>query len=246
MGSDTFRFKQFTVAHSQCAMKVGVDAVLLGAWADCSNCTTMLDVGTGSGVIALMLAQRTPNTTQIYGIEIEEAAYLQAKQNAAQSKWQHRVFMLHGAFQQFSLLNYPFEVPKQFDLIVSNPPYFQPFTLPPDALRAVARHNTLLTHQQLLTGVAKLLNPGGLFCAILPQSQVSAFIKTALNEAGLHCHKSTAVRTLLHKPISRYLLQFGNSPTLHCTENELIMGGAHPTQFTPQCKQLTRDFYLHL
>ncbi|PSJ71870.1 hypothetical protein C7N43_37125 [Sphingobacteriales bacterium UPWRP_1] len=245
MSKEFFRFKQFSVAHNQCAMKVGADAVLLGAWANCSHCCTALDVGTGSGVIALMLAQRTPETAQIYGLEIDHAAYLQACHNARQSPWPNRISMLHGDFLHFSEIQQSVNVPVSFDLIVSNPPYFQNHLLPPDVKRAGARHSTTLTHRQLLIGAAKLLNPGGVFCAIIPASEFAGFVQIAQTAAGLFCQQVVAVKTLLQKPVSRYLVQMGATQQ-GCTTTELITGGAHPTQFTPQCRELTAPFYLHL
>jgi len=245
MGKDAFRFKQFTVLHNHCAMKVGADAVLLGAWANCTHCRTVLDIGTGSGIIALMLAQRTNADTHIFGIEIDHAAYLQACSNVQNSPWPQKIALMHGDFVHVNELARHNNLPAGFDLIVTNPPYFQNHLLPPDAKRAGARHSTTLTHRQLLTGAANLLNPGGLFCAIIPADAFEGFMQIAQTEAGLHAQQVVAVKTLPHKPVSRFLLQMGKTQQ-HCTTAELITGGAHPTQFTPQCKALTAPFYLHL
>ncbi|HRK26718.1 MAG TPA: methyltransferase [Chitinophagales bacterium] len=240
---NVFQFKQFSVAHHHCAMKVGADAVLLGAWATIPpNSKTVLDVGTGSGVIALMLAQRTPNDTQIWGIEIDPAAAAQAQQNAAESPWKHRVRVVSGNFTQYQHLQISENLPSFFDLIVSNPPYFEQHLPATGKTRNQARHTDHLTYQQLAQGAGKYLNPDGCFCLILPHPQALTFIQIAETHK-LYCHKITAIHTLAHKPAKRWLMQFGKFPPHQTLHNNLVMGGAHPTRFTPECKQLTQDFY---
>lgn len=241
---NVFHFKQFSVAHHHCAMKVGADAVLLGAWATIPpNCKTVLDIGTGSGVIALMLAQRTPYDTQIWGIEIDPPAANQAAQNAQASPWKHRVTMLQADFTQFTHLPPSgLNLPDAFSLIVTNPPYFHQHLPAANHERTTARHTHHLSFEQLLSGVVPLLHPQGYFCLILPHPQGIAFRKMA-EQAGLFCCRATAVHSLAHKPVKRWLLQFAKTPPTQTMQDVLVIGGAHPTRFTPDCKQLTQDFY---
>jgi tRNA1Val (adenine37-N6)-methyltransferase len=165
-----FRFKQFTVEQDKCAMKVGTDALLLGAWADCSHATRVLDIGTGTGVLALMLAQRAPQA-HIDAIEIDAAAAEQATQNVARSPWQSRVTVYEVSLQQFAAAN-PLPI---YDFIVSNPPFFHQSLKTPDPQRAQARHTDSLLHDVLLHNTAQLLLPNGSCCFVLPTNQSARF-----------------------------------------------------------------------
>jgi len=242
-----FRFKQFFVAHHKCAMKVGFDAVMLGAWAAIPEKTAnVLDIGTGSGVIALMLAQRTPETVNIYGIELDEEASGQAVENAAQSPWANRIKILQGDFNHFSAIKNTYSLPLQFEVIVSNPPFYENHLLPPGEKRNLARHAGRLSYVQLLKGVSELLAPEGLFSVILPHQQAQSFRQSAAGLYGLFCHRATSLRQAPGKPVIRQLLQFGWEKPEFTEELTLDTGGTHPSTFSDACKQLTKEFYLDL
>ena len=228
-------------------MKVGLDAVFLGSWATVPpNAANVLDIGTGSGVIALMLAQRTEETTAIYGIENEPNAYEQACCNAQLSKWANRVHIVHANFNDFNRLIAEGVLPPKFDAIASNPPYFENQMLPPSDARTKARHATELTYSQLLNGVGSLLNEAGLFSVILPHPQAISFRQQAADDYGLYCQKVVSLRQTEDKPIKRWLMQFGFTKPSEPQEGQYIIGGTHPSLFNQECKQLTQAFYLAL
>jgi tRNA1Val (adenine37-N6)-methyltransferase len=176
--SAPFRFKQFQVHHDRCAMKVGTDGVLLGAVASADAPKTILDVGTGTGLVALMLAQRFP-TARIEAVEIDEAAFLQAKGNAEGSPWGDRVHVWHSRFQDYAKT-----CEEKFDLIVSNPPYFSRHLLSEDPRRNLALHQEGLDFSTLAAGVSKLLDPTGFFWVILPPLQMAS-LESELQKQGL-------------------------------------------------------------
>ena len=170
MGNSVFIFKEFAVKQDACAMKVGTDGVLLGAWA--RGGSRVLDIGTGTGLIALMMAQRFPEA-EIEAIDIAEAACLQAKENVANSVFARRVRVVRAALQQYV-------GPKSFDCIVSNPPFFVDSLHNPDALRSMARHTSTLSYRELFAGVGRLLVPEGRFSAIIPADCRSRFMAEAI------------------------------------------------------------------
>lgn len=157
-----FTFKQFFVAHDQCAMKVGTDGVLLGAWSPVQGIQSALDIGSGSGLVALMLAQRN-QTMRIDAVELDIQAAHQAECNFAQSPWPERLNMINQDIVHYS--KHSFE---QYDLIVSNPPYFEPAVACRDEKRDQARYTSTLTHEVLLECAQRCLMPKGLFCLVLP------------------------------------------------------------------------------
>ena len=162
MSNTYFKFKQFTIHHDRCAMKVGTDGVLLGAWASVRDARRILDVGTGSGLIAIQLAQRNPEA-RITAIEIDTDASGQAQENVSRSPWGDRIEVLCMDFGKY----FPQE---KFDLVVSNPPYFQESLKSPVAQRNQARHTDTLPFEALLSASERLLEPGGCLCLILPLS----------------------------------------------------------------------------
>ncbi|MGC4023205.1 MAG: methyltransferase, partial [Cyclobacteriaceae bacterium] len=159
--SEPFRFKQFSVNNDKCAMKVGTDAVLLGAWMDLDNAQSILEIGTGSGVIALMVAQRTPADAHIDAIEIEEQDATQAKENVKNSPWPSKIGIHQAAFQDF-------ENKTKYDLIFSNPPYFNKSLLPPSSERSRVRHTNTLSYEELIVHSLRLINTKGKLAVILP------------------------------------------------------------------------------
>lgn len=160
MGKDQFSFKQFSIAQDRCAMKVGTDGVALGAWAPVTGVTRILDVGTGTGLIALMLAQRSAADCQIVAVELDPDAAAQAAENVAASPWAERIEVVTAAVQQLDT--------EPFDLIVSNPPFFQHGQTLPSAMRQQARHTASLSHEELLEHGLRLLAPNGRIALVLP------------------------------------------------------------------------------
>jgi tRNA1Val (adenine37-N6)-methyltransferase len=235
-GSADFRFKQFTIRQQQSTHKVGTDGVLLGAWADVSHVTRILDIGTGTGLIALMLAQRTPVSVFIDAAEIEKADADQATENVQQSPWPSKIKIHHTSIQDFHPGHH-------YDLIVSNPPFFINSWLPPEKKRAQARHADQLSFDDLLHAVKRLLNPEGKFAVILPFDEAQRFIERA-HFSHLYCLRQLAFRSRSQKPIERLLLEFGRKiqPVF---KEELILHAEGDAWSEAYC-QLTREFYLKI
>ncbi len=173
MPNSYFKFKQFAIHQDRCAMKVSTDAAVLGALADQQSPKNILDIGAGTGVIALMMAQRFPKAN-IQAIEIDDLAYHQALENIEESPWEKRIQLDHLAFQDFIA-----QSPKQFDLIVSNPPYFPKHHKSTNAQRNLALHNDELPFGDLIKGVNKILKKEGQFWVILPPQQMKELEKIA-------------------------------------------------------------------
>jgi len=218
-------------------MKVGTDGVLLGAWTNVEHASTILDVGTGSGLIALMLAQRTTDKVQIDAIEIEQHAFEQASDNIKDTPWYYRVTAHHAALQEF-------ESTCRYDLIVSNPPYFQNSQKPPDEKRVQARHTISLSYPELLLSSAKLLNSSGRLSVVLPFTEGLQFV-TLAGQHNLHCSRQWSFRTRREKPIERWLLEFSFTP-LSTPETGEILLYKHGEEWSDAYKKLTREFYLKL
>ncbi len=250
-----FRFKQFSIAQDKCAMKVGTDGVLLGAWATygCkyeqgekpkeaylfSKSLNILDIGTGTGLIALMLAQRFANA-HIHALEIKEAAYLQAKNNFTNSPWPNRLVAQHIALQQFaSLPSYQ----QHFDLIVSNPPFFQQSLKTKNTARNLARHaDETLPFTDLITGIKTLLSPSGYVCLILPFTEAQTFISLAKTQQ-LFLQTQVNVFPKKHKIPNRLLLQFGFQNNLSPSNSALVLRNHPSNEYTAAYQALTKDFH---
>jgi tRNA1Val (adenine37-N6)-methyltransferase len=215
-------------------MKVGTDGVLLGAWATLHNAGTILDIGTGSGVIALMLAQRTSPTCVIDAVELEHEDAGQARENVAASPWPDKVHVHTTSIQHF--------VPShQYDLIISNPPFFINSQEPPDARRIQARHTVSLSYEDLLQAVVRLLKPSGTFQVVLPYLEGLHFITLASSRL-LYCTRQWSFRTRPEKPVERLLLEFSfQDGTLDTGEILLYDTG---DAWSDQYKMLTKSFYL--
>lgn len=175
MGNSHFQFKQFSIQQDRCAMKMSTDAVLLGALAHQDNAALILDVGAGTGVIGLMLAQRFPGA-RVHGVEIDEQAHIQAAQNFQASPWKDRLEGYHAAFQDYVQSH----AKTKYDLIVSNPPYFSNQLKSPNVRRNLARHDDQLSLKDLLQGVKQLLSEEGLFWLILPLKEMNLFKNMAV------------------------------------------------------------------
>lgn len=230
-----FQFKQFTIHQDRTAMKVGTDGVLLGAWAEPGNARSILDIGTGTGLLALMAAQRNPEAA-IDAIEIEPEAAGQARENTAQSPWAERIRVYHVSLFDF----FP---QRTYDCILCNPPFFNRSTKTPDASRTLARHSDSLPHGALLEAVARLLSENGSFYIVLPTDEAIAFIDLS-GTYRLYLSHLTRVLPNPGKPAKRYLMKFSRACVPVQTDELIIELSRH--EYTPEYIRLTRDFYLNL
>lgn len=230
-----FQFKQFKIIQEKSAMKVGTDGALLGAWADVEGAEKIFDIGTGTGLIALMLAQRS--SAEIWGVEIEKNAAEEAVFNVQNSPWNHRVFIKNKSFQDFAEEN-----KTSFDLIVSNPPFFVNSLKNKEKNKAMARHNHLLPFSELIMGVLGLLNESGTLAVVLPNSPALEFIEIA-KQSGLYLKHLTRVQPKVVKETNRFLMEFSLSPEV-LKEDKLIIYTDNDADYTEMYKELTRDFYL--
>ena len=230
-----FSFKQFTIHHDRCAMKVGTDGVLLGAWTNLENANRILDVGTGTGLIALMLAQRTIHA-RITAIDIDVDAVGQAQENVQASSWKDRVEV---ALQD--VCSYASD--GLFDIIVSNPPYFINSLKCPDGQRTTARHTDSLDVNRLIEKVTEILAPEGRFSLILPADQTDELLRIA-EENGLYPSRLTRVITRPGLPPKRVLVEFRKAPQ-SCEETELVVELDRHV-YSEDYIALTKDFYLKM
>lgn len=235
MPNPSFTFKQFTIFHDRCAMKVGTDGVLLGAWTDLSSSRRVLDIGTGTGLIALMLAQRCRNA-HITAIDIDEDAVDQARGNILSSPWKDRV---EAVLQDVRTL------PSQpvYDTIVSNPPYFIHSLKCPDLKRNTARHTDTLEATVLLEKVSGLLVEEGRFSMVFPSEQTEDIIRLA-SGFGLYPSRHTSVITRPGLPPKRSLMEFRKTEST-CTTDELVIELERHV-YSEDYIALTRDFYLKM
>lgn len=235
MANPYFKFKQFTVWHDRCAMKVGTDGVLLGAWSDVTNACRILDIGTGTGLVALMLAQRS--VAHITALEIDKEAVSQAKENICSSPWKERIHVEHQDFRDYT-------PETKFDLIVSNPPYFVDSLVCPGEQRTMARHNSSLGYHDLLEGVARMLTTDGKFCVIIPSDAVEDMVDIA-KHVSLYPSKRMDIITSPGKSSKRALIEFVLNSDRVCEISQLLIEEKRH-QYSPEYILLTRDYYLNL
>ena len=216
-------------------MKVGTDGVLLGAWAKCENALNILDIGTGTGLIALMMSQRSQAT--IDAIEIDRAAFGEALFNITNSRWSDRIQVFRASLKEYSDMCL-----SKYDLIVSNPPYFSKSLLSPHKTRTLARHDSQLTLPDLFKGMEGLLTDAGTIQLILPEESHLKALELSQN-FGFYCVEKVWVKPTPKKAPKRVLLEFSRSEN-PIIEQELIIedGGRH--QYSDAYKQLTREYYL--
>ena len=234
-----FNFKQFSVHQDKTAMKVGTDGVLLGAWSPIdNNPNTILDIGTGTGLIALMLAQRT-SAEQIDALEIDEDAYEEAINNFENSPWRNRLFCFHAGLDEF------FDDPEdEYDLIVCNPPFYSEDYKTNDEQRDLARFQDAMPFEQLIEAADLLLSENGIFAVIIPFKEEERFIYLC-KELELYPVKITRVKGNYSSPIVRSLLAFKRFATLVLETDEISIEISRH-EYTNEYIALTKDFYLKM
>lgn len=240
MSKKPFIFKQFEVQQDRCAMKIGTDGVLLGAWADIpENTNSILDIGTGTGVIALMMAQRT-SAQLIDALEIDENAYEQAVENFEQSDWGDRLFCYHAEFGEFVE---EMQDEEKYDLIISNPPFYNSDYKTTSEERDIARFQDALPFNLLLEGSTYLLSKKGKLAVIIPKNQEENFLDIAKN-FGLFPEKITYVKGSPTAEIKRCLILLNLNPTKTVIDELIIEHDRH--QYTKEYKNLVSPFYLKM
>jgi tRNA1Val (adenine37-N6)-methyltransferase len=234
-----FQFKQFSIEQDRCAMKIGTDGVLLGAWAPIDNNPfSILDIGTGTGIIALMLAQRS-GATQIDALEIDEDAYEQATDNFENSPWNDRLFCFHAALDEFV------EEPEdEYDLIISNPPFYTEDYKSENQQRDLARFADAMPFEELIEAADLLLSENGIFAVIIPFKEEERFIDLCA-EVELFPVKATRVKGSPKTPIVRSLLAFKRYELSVLEADELIIE-INRHEYTDDYIELTKDFYLKM
>jgi tRNA1Val (adenine37-N6)-methyltransferase len=234
MGGDQFQFKQFTIIQDRCAMKVGTDGVLLGAWTNPNGAQRILDIGTGTGLIALMLAQRSQ--AKIDAVEIDLAACLQARENIARSPWFHRITVHHCAIQ-----NYIPNSSQFYDLLVANPPFFTNVSTAAHPARALARHDNHLPLIDLLKSADRLLTKEGKLTVIYPFAAINSF-KKRVQKQGFFCNQTVWVKPTSSSPPKRVLMEISRSSFSYPDAEITIEKSRHI--YTPEFIDLVREFYL--
>ncbi|RTY91372.1 tRNA1(Val) (adenine(37)-N6)-methyltransferase [Flavobacterium sp. GT3R68] len=233
-----FSFKQFTVDQDRCAMKIGTDGVLLGAWTPLeNNPNSILDIGTGTGLIALMLAQRS-FAEQIDALEIDEDAYEQAVDNFEKSPWNDRLFCFHAGLDEFV------EEPEdEYDLIVSNPPFYTEDYYSSNEQRDLARFADAMPFEELVEAAAMFLSENGVFSVIIPFKEEAKFLALA-QECELYPFKITRIKGTPTTEIKRCLMAFSRNETDVVVDELVIETARH--QYTAEYIALTKDFYLKM
>jgi len=233
-----FHFKQFTIHQDKCTMKVGTDGALLGAWTSIkNNPNSILDIGTGTGLIALQLAQRS-NASTIDALEIDNNAFEQAVENFENSDWGDCLFCYHASLQEFTQ-----EVDEQYDLIVTNPPFYNDEFETNNKARNTARFTSSLSFEDLLSSVSKLLSENGTFSVIIPFKEEEKFIAIA-DKHLLFPNRICRVKGNPLSEIKRSLLEFSFRKSEIRIENLTIEIERH--QFTVKYIELVKDFYLKM
>lgn len=234
-----FQFKQFTVHQDRCAMKIGTDAVLLGAWCPIDNQPfSVLDIGSGTGILSLMIAQRS-HATQIDALEIDEDAYEQCVENFENSSWSDRLFCFHAGLDEFVD-----EPEDEYDIIISNPPFYSENFKTNDSQRDLARFQDAMPFEDLIEAAALLLSENGIFSVIIPFKEESAFLALA-TEYELFPIKITRVKGTPTTETKRSLLAFSRNETPNLPIDELIIETSRHL-YTPEYVALTKDFYLKM
>jgi tRNA1Val (adenine37-N6)-methyltransferase len=234
MPNNYFNFKQFTINQEGSAFKVGTDGVLLGAYANLEGAESVLDVGAGTGLISLMIAQRC--NARITALEPDYESCLQTIENAQNSPWSDRITVRNTRLQEFD------NEGCKFDLIVSNPPYFKDSLRNPDPKKSAARHNDTLSTGELLTGVTKFMKDNGHLQIIMPYVEGNIFIAEAARY-GLYCNSILKIKPLPSAEIRRLILRFSRV-YMKPSESFLTIEHGNRHEFTDEYIELTKAFYL--
>ena len=237
MSNPYFKFKKFTIYHDRCAMKVGTDGVLLGSWTQLNRVKNALDIGTGTGLIALMLSQRSNQSLFIDAIDIDEDAVVQARENIERSEFQN-INCRHASLQDFSKEN-----EKTYDLIVSNPPYFTSSLLSPDGQRTLARHTASLDLDNFMRISSELLSSDGRLSMIFPYDEK----ETLVSLSAIYGLFATRITNVLPTPTSkpkRVLLEFSKKEKV-LEENDLLLERSRHV-YSTEFSEMVKDFYLNL
>lgn len=231
-----FQFKQFSIRDENSAMKVGTDAVLLGAWVNPETSNSILDIGTGTGIIALMMAQKS--TAKIDAIDIDVDSIQEAAINFHNSPWVDNLQAIHT-----SLSDYVKRTGMKYDLLLSNPPFFNNSLKSPSDRKNLSKHTSTLTHEYLLLGVRNLISPAGKFAVIIPFNQMDSFSDYALM-VGLYCSNKLTIYPTPIKPANRIMMLFSLKKENQIINEELTIREASG-KFSDTYKALTKDFYLN-
>lgn len=235
MANSYFRFRQFTIHQEHAAFRITTDSVLLGAWSDLYGVSRVLDVGTGTGILALMAAQRCG--ASIVALEPDRNSFMQAGLNITASPWPGRITILNRTLQEYlsdtSLL---------FDTIITNPPFFNASLPNPDLRKAATRHSLTLTHMGLIEASLRLLAPDGTLQLVLPVSEALKFTAMA-GEYSMYCWRRLSVRPTPDLPPARMLMTFGRKKH-DCEETVMVIEKEGRHVYSDEYVSLTKDFYL--
>ena len=237
MANSYFQFKQFKVNQDKSAMKVGTDGVLLGAWADCNGARKILDIGTGTGLIALMMAQRNPDA-EIIAIDIDEGACEQARENFMASPWADRLTVVHSSLQDFVKSN-----TEEFEHVISNPPYFQNSLRSGEKSRDLARHTDSLSFEELFYCSNSLSTASASLSIIIPYVAESD-VMTIKKNSSYNLFRRLHVQGDINKQVVRSLLEFRKEIVANYEEELLYIEKGKRHAYSEEYKALTRDFYL--
>ena len=237
MPNNWFRFKQFTIQQEHVAMKVGTDGVLLGAWASVPGPgSRVLDVGTGTGLIALMMAQRTRDVW-VDAIEIDPSSARQANENIQNSPWKDRMKCIHSSFQ-----DYASQCKYQYDLIICNPPFFSASTKAPSKEKNLARHDDSLSLKDIFKGSVSMMKEMTIISLIVPVDKAEQALDLIF-EHQMHCKRRTRIIPAPGKSTNRVLLEFSSIPG-KCHEDDLTIETGKRHRYSDKYKRLTDGFYL--
>lgn len=238
MASSPFKFKQFTIQQDRCAMKIGTDSVLLGAWTSLNNNPfSVLDIGAGTGVLSLMIAQRS-NAQNIEALEIDTDAFEQCAENFENSSWADRLFCYHA-----SLLEFVEEVEDEFDLIICNPPFYSEDYKTNNQARDLARFNDAMPFEHLIYAVANLLSENGVFSVVIPHKEEVRFIELA-SKVGLFFNRILHVKGTPDSQIKRSLIEFSFQKKETKISTLVLENSRH--NYTEDYINLTKGFYLKM
>lgn len=235
MANSYFKFKKFTIHQEHAPFKITTDSVLLGAWAQFKGAKNVLDIGTGTGILALMAAQRTE--AQIVAIEPDSGSCLQAGLNISDSPWHKRITLINTRVQDY----FPAEG-LLFDAVITNPPFFVDSLPNADPVKAMARHSRNLSYRELLEAALRLMIHSGTLQLILPVNEAGQFIEMA-GSLGLHCQRKLVIRPTPEIPPSRVLMTLGRTPG-NVEESTIIIEKEGRHHFSDEYVSLMKDFYL--